>query len=287
MANNSYYLNFLFLFARPRASSSCDAISSLPTTTSLYGLKHSESLYGNYHAYLCDARAKVQACAASCANWVYPYDGETPPYEAFSVPSPAKRIESPSLRRSNDKQVSSNGDSDVLSSLETAHTGEFSSPQTQFERHTVNESDENSEENGVSHSLRADNNAYIREEKSQSSSCNDHSLPSVGESSGYESFAFKGSSDSSPENEPSDDTVATLDEGIPPSISENEVSKSSSPQFPVSRGLPDAKNIHEGSYMDAFKTAPSIGEYFIVLKVVSFVSVTDYYYSEFILQAPF
>ncbi|XP_034249822.1 UPF0518 protein GI14169 isoform X2 [Thrips palmi] len=244
---------------RPRSSSSCDSISSLPTTTSLYGLKHSESLYGNYHAYLCDARAKVQACAASCANWVYPYDGETPPYEAFSVPSPEKRVESTS--RNDNKQVSLNGDSDVSSSLETVNLQEFSSPQNRFVRPNVNELSENSEENDVSNSLKADNLTINREEKSQSSSGNDHSLPSVGESSGYESFAFKGSSDSSPENEPSDDTAGTLDDGIPPSLSENEVSKSSTPQVPVLRSLPDTKSVHEGSYMDAFKSTPSIGPF--------------------------
>lgn len=253
-------MSYFFFFNRPRSSSSCDAISSLPSNTSLYGLKHSESLYGNYHAYLCDARAKVQACAASCANWVYPYDGETPPYEAFSAPSPVKRIESPSLSRSDDKQVSSNGDSDVLSSLETVHISEFSSAQTDLEKPNGNEPCESSDENGVSNSLRVDTLTSNREEKSQSSSGNDHSLPSVGESSGYESFAFKGSSDSSPENEPSDDTAAIIDDGIPPSISKNQVSKSSTQQLPNSRGLPEGKIVHEGSYMDAFKTAPNIGK---------------------------
>lgn len=247
---------------RPRSSSSCDAISSLPTNTSLYGLKHSESLYANYHAYLCDARAKVQACAASCASWVYPYDGETPPYEAFSVPSPAKRVESPVTCRSDNRQISSNGDSDVLSSLETLHISEFSSSQSPFVKPNVNEATEGSSvENGVSNFLKGESLAMNREEKSQPSSGNDHSLPSVGDSSGYESFAFKCSSDTSPENEPSDDTTATVDDGVPPSLSENEVSKSSSPQLPGSRSLLETKSTQEGSYVDVFKTAPSIGPF--------------------------
>ncbi|XP_026276761.1 FHIP family protein GF15501 isoform X2 [Frankliniella occidentalis] len=237
---------------RPRASSSCDTLSSLPTTTSLYGLRHSESLYANYHAYLCDARAKIQACASACSKWVYPYDGESPPYEAFCVPRPEKRVESP-LSRSEDKQASSssNGDSDVLSSLETVNIGEFVSTQGRPEKQSNAESSENSDANAVSSSLTTN-----KEEKSQSTA-NDSSLPSIGESSGYESFALKFSSDSSPENEPLDDTAATLEDGLPTSITEAEVSKTTS----LLDSKVDGKCVQEGSYMDVFKTTPNIGPF--------------------------
>lgn len=246
---------------RPRASSSCDALSSLPTTTSLYGLRHSESLYGNYHAYLCDARAKIEACASACANWVYPYDGESPPYEAFSVPSPEKRIESPSNSRSDDKQISSNGDSDVLSSLETVNLGEFSSTQSRVDRQRGNKSSENMEGSTASGSLTVENLLPNREERPQTCTGNDCSLPSVGESSGYESFALKCSSDSSPENEPSDDTAPISDDGIPHSISESDMPKNSMPPFLVCKGTTESKSTQEGSYMDVFKTVPSIGPF--------------------------
>lgn len=33
------------------------------------------SLYGNYHAYLCDARNKINACRAACSNWTHQYTG--------------------------------------------------------------------------------------------------------------------------------------------------------------------------------------------------------------------
>lgn len=231
-------------------------MSSLSTTTSLYGLKHSESLYGNYHAYLCDARAKIQTCTAACANWVYPYDGQSPPYEAFSVPPPERRTDTPSISRSDDRQISSNGDSDGLSSLETVNIVEFQSTQNRTDKLCGNESSEHSEGNTISNPLQVDN----REEKSHLCPGNDLSLPSVEESSGYESFAPKSSSDSSPENEASDDTAATSEEGMPPSISDAEVTKSSLPHpANQSRESSDSKSNHEGSYMDVFKTTPSIG----------------------------
>jgi hypothetical protein len=43
---------------------------------------------------------------------------------------------------------------------------------------------------------------------------NYHSLPSIGESSGYESFALKGSSESTPENERCDDRQTDSDVGV-------------------------------------------------------------------------
>lgn len=41
-----------------------------------YGLRPEESLYGNYHAYLCDAKSKIESCAKNCKNWSQIYDGE-------------------------------------------------------------------------------------------------------------------------------------------------------------------------------------------------------------------
>lgn len=44
--------------------------------THVYGLRPEESLYGNYHAYLCDAKSKIESCAKNCKQWSRPYDGE-------------------------------------------------------------------------------------------------------------------------------------------------------------------------------------------------------------------
>uniref|UniRef100_A0A1B6E9D5 FHF complex subunit HOOK-interacting protein C-terminal domain-containing protein n=1 Tax=Clastoptera arizonana TaxID=38151 RepID=A0A1B6E9D5_9HEMI len=41
------------------------------------------SLYGNYNAYLHDARTKIKSCAIATSCWTYPYDGENPPHTGF------------------------------------------------------------------------------------------------------------------------------------------------------------------------------------------------------------
>ncbi|CAG9855205.1 unnamed protein product [Phyllotreta striolata] len=42
----------------------------------LYILKHKQSLYGKYFAYLCDARHKIAQCQMSCMAWNNSYTGE-------------------------------------------------------------------------------------------------------------------------------------------------------------------------------------------------------------------
>ncbi|CAH1965271.1 unnamed protein product [Acanthoscelides obtectus] len=39
-------------------------------------LKHKQSLYGKYYAYLCDARTKISRCQTACARWNNSYNGE-------------------------------------------------------------------------------------------------------------------------------------------------------------------------------------------------------------------
>lgn len=38
------------------------------------------SLFGDYQAYLHDARSKIVSCTAATSVWTYPYDGESPPH---------------------------------------------------------------------------------------------------------------------------------------------------------------------------------------------------------------
>lgn len=51
----------------------------VPETKISYGLNSNESLYGNYHSYLCDARRKLKACALACSQWSCQYDGTSAP----------------------------------------------------------------------------------------------------------------------------------------------------------------------------------------------------------------
>ncbi|KOC65034.1 UPF0518 protein [Habropoda laboriosa] len=129
------------------SNTTSESLKSLPALIN-YGVKLSDSLYGNYHAYLCDARQKIRACRIACSNWSYQYNGELPKDSTTS-----KSVKEMSLI---DKK-------ELDSSIEDSNTAM-------------------------------------------------NSLLSLGESSGYESFAFKGSSQSTPDNEPSEDRISEHEE---------------------------------------------------------------------------
>ncbi|KOX70165.1 hypothetical protein WN51_04905 [Melipona quadrifasciata] len=130
------------------SSAPSESLKSLPVSIN-YGVRLSDSLYGNYHAYLCDARQKIRACRIACSNWSYKYNGELPKDNI--------------------------GISNSLKEMSLIDKKEFDS--------------------GIDDSNTAMN-----------------SLLSLGESSGYESYAFKGSSQSTPDNEPSEDRISEHDE---------------------------------------------------------------------------
>jgi len=172
-------------------------------------LKHGESLYGNYHAYLCDARAKIHACAVDCAGWTYPYDGESPPREDSKESTPIA------------------AQTDILSNLEPLDLLKYSGVEGEASKE----------------------DKHLR----VTATSNDLSLPSVGESSGYESFALKGSSDSTPENEPSDEGISSPT----PSVSESKGKVDTPPSEPTQEQAKSPTT--DSNYMDIFKTTPSIG----------------------------
>lgn len=62
----------------PRTSvSSMDQPKILGVTNwNHYGSQVSESLFGNYHAYLCDAKMKITACKIACTIWTHKYNGK-------------------------------------------------------------------------------------------------------------------------------------------------------------------------------------------------------------------
>lgn len=74
-----------------RRSVSDHQLNSLPA--SLYSNRVTESLYGNYHAYLCDARQRIVTTMRACGKWTYRYDGEDPPHDGLLVSSaPASMV---------------------------------------------------------------------------------------------------------------------------------------------------------------------------------------------------
>ncbi|GAB1859031.1 UPF0518 protein CG3558 [Camponotus japonicus] len=214
-----------------------DPMKSLPTSIN-YGTKLSDSLYGNYHAYLCDARQKIKACRIACSNWSSRYDGDLSESNntsnvttlsnenVTSNQSQKKTEESRTLPL--DKTIKN-----VMSSCENDESGLIDNVLFNFQC-LLEGKDLNSNEHNIKNELTTDTvlsldeqiqldadiaellnedigvTNYVEEtclDKKESDSCIDdsaatmNSLMSLGESSGYESFAFKGSSESTPDNE--------------------------------------------------------------------------------------
>jgi hypothetical protein len=209
-------------------------------------LKAGESLYGNYHAYLCDARRRIRECTAACLNWTYPYDGENPPHDALTAKKENRICDShQSCCREEDintrEMVKNDGIKAVIKesvpdkdepkrmSIRMEQTGGCSTITVSSMGIVGKRSVEDAERAGLedaeksvdamsaikegesdSNSVDVDNNNTSSSDIANVSS-NYHSLPSIGESSGYESFALKGSSESTPENEPCDDRQTDCD----------------------------------------------------------------------------
>lgn len=61
------------------APSCCETSSASPQTEgrSIHWNHYNghQSVYGNYHAYLCDARNKIALCQSACSNWSHSYTG--------------------------------------------------------------------------------------------------------------------------------------------------------------------------------------------------------------------
>ncbi|XP_076231209.1 FHIP family protein AGAP011705 isoform X2 [Calliopsis andreniformis] len=226
------------------ANTTFESLKSLPTSIN-YGARLSDSLYGNYHAYLCDARQKIKACRIACSNWSYQYNGELPKNSTTSsattliddnilLDQPQKKAETKTLSLETLKQ----------SMLSSENSGNFSTDNMLVNIQSMldvkelhgtenNVKVESSVGTGIELSLeeQAKLDADIAEllsediglseskeislvdKKEPDSGIDDsntamNSLLSLGESSGYESFAFKGSSESTPDNEPNEDRMS-------------------------------------------------------------------------------
>jgi len=234
---------------RRSASFSDHQPASLPSSSTLYGLKAGESLYGNYHAYLCDARRRIKQCAAACVSWTYPYDGENPPHDVLTARKENRncdinqsqcREESVNTRESDKKEgikkksvfpVPDKEGSEGMSMTKREGECAAGSPlsslddigKTSIEDEEKVESELTGKKSAVMSAIKEGescNNSDNTDSNNTSSNditnvaSNYHSLPSIGESSGYESFALKGSSESTPENEPCVDQQTDSDLGV-------------------------------------------------------------------------
>lgn len=218
---------------------SSDSLQSLPATLN-YGARLSDSLYGNFHAYLLDARQKIKDCRIACSVWSNLYDGSLPQNSntssaitlieenLTSAQSQKKAEESRMLKSIKNATSSCNNDEDmsmddILLNVQSLIEGknlvsEKCSVDNRLDANISLSLDEQTQldadiEELLNEDIRI--TEYTEEtclDKKESDSCIEdsatamNSLMSLGESSGYESgFAFKGSSESTPDNETNED----------------------------------------------------------------------------------
>ncbi|XP_072760574.1 FHIP family protein AGAP011705 isoform X2 [Anoplolepis gracilipes] len=212
-----------------------DSMKSLPASIN-YSTRLSDSLYGNYHAYLCDARQKIKACRIACSNWSSRYDGDL---SENSNTLANENVISDQLEKKTEESRMLPLEKRIKSATncENDESGLIDNVLFNFQC-LLEGKDLNSNEHNVKNELTIDTVLSLDEQtqldadiaellnedigmtnyteetcidKKESDSCIDdsattmNSLMSLGESSGYESFAFKGSSESTPENETNED----------------------------------------------------------------------------------
>lgn len=221
-----------------------DSMKSLPASIN-YGTRLSDSLYGNYHAYLCDARQKIKACRIACSNWSCQYDGNLPQHSNISMTtlidenivsdqSQKKAEGSRTLEMIKNAMKSCENDNDA--SLDNV----LLNIQSLLEGKDLNSNERNfKNELNMDIALSLDEQAQLDADiaellneniemtectekiclnKKESDSCIEdsttamNSLISLGESSGYESFAFKGSPESTPDKETNEDRMSEHEE---------------------------------------------------------------------------
>ncbi|XP_011706204.1 PREDICTED: FTS and Hook-interacting protein homolog, partial [Wasmannia auropunctata] len=215
-----------------------DSMISLPTSIN-YGTRLTDSLYGNYHAYLCDARQKIKACRIACSNWSCQYDGNLLRNSntnsmitlinenIVSDQSQKKAAEARTLEMIKNAMKSCENDDDVpldnvLLNVQSLLEGKDLNSNKHNVKNEINMDialsfDEQAQLDADIAELLNENiemtectkETYL--DKKESDSCIDdsttamNSLISLGESSGYESIAFKGSPESTPDNETNED----------------------------------------------------------------------------------
>ncbi|XP_063232931.1 FHIP family protein AAEL005291-like isoform X2 [Bacillus rossius redtenbacheri] len=272
-----------------------------------------ESLYGNYHAYLCSARRQIKDCAAACSSWAYRYDGEDPspgdarPKRAGEPGSDAATSNRLSLDGCEDesrnvpgKKEECNDGKTSENTLQSENSSEIVNVVAASDDHSLlsdrddgctdstdvadKRSREQKQESGVVATTRDDGQGaeLPGEDVANATANNYHSLPSIGESSGYESFAPKGSPESTPENEPVDE-----DQGV--CVSEDHQQKargrsesSSSRHFFArpedSWSLRKFSKEGPNTYLDIFNTTPDIGPFLdVVLRRLECMMLNDVY----------
>ncbi|KAH9638391.1 hypothetical protein HF086_004193 [Spodoptera exigua] len=123
-----------------------------------------DTLFGNYHAYICDSRFEIVSRVLACSNWSSRYDSVTPP----------KRETNNNTKETKEIEIVTPKEQDSLISCTSGYETK-TSDSSEKEQHSLTSLNE--QENEV---------------KTELNEVKEHdSLTSTGESSGYESFKYK------------------------------------------------------------------------------------------------
>ncbi|XP_026735300.1 UPF0518 protein GJ17503 isoform X2 [Trichoplusia ni] len=129
-----------------------------------------DTLFGNYHAYICDSRFEIVSRVIACSNWTSRYDSITnPKRETNNNTKETKEIDAQTLIKEQDSLIS------CTSGYETKTSD--SSEKEQHSLTSLNEQELKNEQHDVN--------------EQQNEGKEHDSLTSTGESSGYESFKYK------------------------------------------------------------------------------------------------
>lgn len=280
-----------------------ESLKSLPASIN-YGVRLSDSLYGNYHAYLCDARQKIRACRIACSNWSYQYNGELPKDSTTS--SATTLIDDNTLLDQSQKKTETIKDLSIETLKESMLFNEINENlsvdnilvniQSLLDGKDLNVVEKEvkteflvtrdvelsleeqakldadiaellNEDIGISESVKE---MSVIDKKELDSGIDDsnntmNSLLSLGESSGYESCVFKGSLQSTPDNEPSEDRISEHEEIEIESNKEQGIFLHSIIESITPEELTANKQNKEHYRQDVFNGQPNVGIFLDVL----------------------
>lgn len=273
-----------------------DPMKSLPASMN-YGTRLSDSLYGNYHAYLCDARQKIKACCIACSNWSCQYDGNDWPQNnsnntssttsenIMSDQSHRMIEESKTLSTLKNACLCENNESELIDNVLFNFQCLLEGKDLNSNEHSTLKNELTMDADVLSLDEQAQLDADIAEllnedigvmnsteeaclDKREPDSCTNNndsaatvnSLGSLGESSGYESFALKGGSmESTPENEEEDiNEVTAIKKEIINDVVDHHRNEAANPAK-VSSSINSNRNNNTSYRQDVFNGQPNIG----------------------------
>ncbi|XP_030032429.1 UPF0518 protein GJ17503 isoform X2 [Manduca sexta] len=159
------------------------ALNHLVQETKINYGNPNETLYGNYHAYLCDARFEIVTRAIACSNWTSKYD---------AVTTPKRETNNNSTKET--KEMDNQNNTKELDSLISICTSEYDTLKTsdtsEKEQHSLTSFTENADDSKTNDNQNIDEKD-VDNFMNHTSDVKENDNLSMGESSDYESFKYK------------------------------------------------------------------------------------------------